>query len=76
MGHFGYTYNREKKEADAQIFFKNEMTLGQVKSLLSNNKITLIFQGVEEKPLTNGYLYPDLLKVLYDENGITIYGIK
>lgn len=76
MGHFGYTFNREKKEQSADDFFKNKMSTTEVKNLLSVNKITLVFQGVEEKPLAKGYLYPELLRVVYDKDGVTIYEVK
>lgn len=76
IGHFGYTYNEEEKEKKVQKFFKNEMTTEESKNFLSGNKITLIFQGPEEKPLYKDYLYPTLLKPVYDKEEATIYSIK
>lgn len=72
-GHFGYTYNVERKQSEIEKFFKNAMTPQEAKELLVNNGIDLIFQGPEEKPLSNTYLYPEILKVIYDKEGITMY---
>jgi hypothetical protein len=77
MGHFGYTFNREKKEKEADEFYKNNMMPDKAKQFLLNSKITLVFQGVEERPLyPNGYLYPDILKAIYEKDGIIIYEVK
>ena len=76
IGHSGYTYNRESKEKEVREFFANELTLQEAKTMLMNNKIDLIFQGPDEKPIYNDYLYPDILKSIYDRDVVTIYVLK
>ena len=76
IGHFGYTYNMEEKEKLVLKFFENKMTDEQAKTLIKNNKITLIFQGPEEKPIYKDYLYPKLLKPVYDREEVTLYVLK
>ena len=76
IGHFGYTYNMQEKEKLVLKFFENKMTDEQAKTLIKNNKITLIFQGPEEKPIYKDYLYPKLLKPVYDREEVTLYVLK
>lgn len=73
IGHFGYTFNEKEKEEKVDAFFKNKMTDEEAKQFLVSNKITLVFQGPEEKPLYTKYLYPTLLKPVYDKEEATIY---
>ncbi|MBI3955507.1 hypothetical protein HY338_03615, partial [Candidatus Gottesmanbacteria bacterium] len=76
IGHDGYTYNMEDKRKLAEKFFTGKMQTEEVKKLIKNNKITLIFQGPEEKPIYNSYLYPSLLQPIYDQNDVTLYVLK
>jgi len=76
IGHFGYTYNEEEKEKNVQRFFKGEMSIDEAKTFLMSNKIALIFQGPEEKPIYNRYLYPKILKQVYDKEEVTIYTLN
>ncbi|OGF99375.1 hypothetical protein A2Y99_03145 [Candidatus Gottesmanbacteria bacterium RBG_13_37_7] len=73
IGHTGYTYNANQKQELVKRFFENKMTETEVKDLIMNNNITLIFQGPEEKPIYSNYLYPQLLKPVYDREEATIY---
>ena len=73
IGHSGYTYNLEKKEVEVTKFFGNKMAPKEAKEFILNNKIALVFQGSEEKPLSNNYLYPTLLEPVYDREGVTLY---
>lgn len=72
-GHFGYTYNVSHKEELINGFLSDKMTVDEAKKLLKDFDINVVFQGYEEKPLFNNYLYPTLLKPVYDREGITIY---
>jgi hypothetical protein len=76
VGHFGYTYNIGNKEKEIAKFFGNKMADNQAKEFLMSNKIELVFQGPDEKPLYNNYLYPALLKPVYDLGGYTLYILK
>lgn len=73
IGHFGYTYNEKEKESETQRFFKGEMSEKDAGNFLLSNKIALVFQGPEEKPLYKDHLYPALLKPVYDKEEVTIY---
>jgi hypothetical protein len=75
-GHFGYTYNYEKKDADITKFFSSKMTDQEAKALIMSNKIDLVFQGPEEKAFYANYLYPNILKTVYDWGNVTIYSLK
>lgn len=72
-GHFGYTYNVEAKEKQVAKFFQGKMSADEAKKFLLDNKIDLVFQGPEEKPIYSGYLYPQILKPVYDRDEATIY---
>lgn len=63
----------EDKRKLAEKFFTGKMAAEDVKKLMKNNKITLVFQGPEEKPIYNSYLYPRLLQPIYDQNDVTLY---
>ncbi len=76
IGHFGYTYNEKNKEENVRIFFEGKMTIEEAKNFLLSNKIALVFQGPEEKPLYKNYLYPTLLKPVYDREEVTLYTLK
>jgi len=76
IGHSGYTNNLARKEPEVTAFFKSEMSPQDAKSFLMSNKITLIFQGPEEKILYQKPLYPDILKPVYDREEATIYELK
>ncbi len=73
IGHFGYTYNEKEKEEKTQKFFKGKMTDEEAKEFLMSNKIALIWQGPEEKPIYKDYLYPKILKPVYDKEEVIIY---
>ncbi len=73
IGHDGYTYNMEDKRKLTEKFFAGKMSTEEVKKLIKNNKITLIFQGPEEKPIYNNYLYPSVLTPIFDQNDTTLY---
>jgi hypothetical protein len=73
IGHFGYTYRIEEKETQVRKFYENKMTDQEAKEFLVNNKIVLIFQGPEEKPIYKDYLYPKILKPVYDREEVTLY---
>lgn len=76
VGHTGYTYNNLEKEKLARKFFENKMTDSEAKEFLLTNTITLIFQGPEEKPIYPNYLYPTILKPVYDKEEVTIYTLQ
>jgi hypothetical protein len=76
IGHTGYTYQVNGKEKLADQFFKGKMPTEDVKKLLTDNNITLIYQGPDEKGMFRSYLYPDLLKPVYDKPEATIYTLK
>lgn len=76
IGHFGYTYDNDRKSQDVMNFFSNKMTEKEAKEFLVKNKINLVFQSPEEKPLYNNYLYPGILKTIYDWGDVTIYLLK
>lgn len=76
IGHTGYTNNLAKKDPEVNNFFYMKMKPEEAKSFLTDNKITLVFQGPEEKILYPKYLYPDILKPVYDKEEATIYEIK
>lgn len=73
IGHSGYTYNVEEKQKLTARFFESKMTPEEAKSFLKQNKIALIFQGPEEKPLYNNLLYPKILKPVYKKEEVTLY---
>ncbi len=73
IGHSGYTYNIDEKQAIVRRFFENKLSDKEAKELITNNKIVLIFQGPEEKPIYQNYLYPNLLKPIYDTEEVTLY---
>lgn len=73
LGHFGYTYNAGKKQELSGKFFGDKMTAEEAKEFIQSNKIDLIFQGPEEKPIYNHYLYPNIIKPVYDKEEATIY---
>lgn len=73
VGHFGYTYKLTEKQVQSEKFFGNKMTVQEAKDLLLNNKIELVFQGNDEKSYYNNYLYPTLLKPVFDQDGVTVY---
>ncbi|OGG03291.1 hypothetical protein A2W14_02795 [Candidatus Gottesmanbacteria bacterium RBG_16_37_8] len=76
IGHSGYTNNLSQKEPLVFKFYENKMTDNEAKSFLMDNKITLVFQGPEEKPIYPQYLYPNILKPVYDKEEATIYVLK
>ncbi|MBM3283768.1 hypothetical protein FJY90_06015 [Candidatus Gottesmanbacteria bacterium] len=76
IGHSGYTYNIVQKQAQVQRFFENKMEEQEAKDFVLNNKITLIFQGPEEKPIYKDYLYPKILTPVYDREEATIYTLR
>ena len=76
IGHTGYTYNLAGKEPEVQKFFSSKMSPEEAKSFIMNNKITLVFQGPEEKILYPDYLYPGILIPVYDRPDTAIYELK
>lgn len=76
IGHSGYTDNLSAKDSETTKFFKAEMTPEKAKSFIMNNKITLVFQGPEEKILNKNLLYPEVLKPVYDKDEATIYELR
>ena len=52
------------------------MSNEEAKEFIMNNKIDLIFQGPEEKPIYSSYLYPSILKPVYETEEVTLYTIK
>jgi hypothetical protein len=76
IGHTGYTYNVNAKEELVDQFFKGKMPTEDVKKLLTDNNITLIYQGPDEKGMFRSYLYPELLKPVYDKPEATLYTLK
>ncbi|MBI4990984.1 hypothetical protein HZB96_02710 [Candidatus Gottesmanbacteria bacterium] len=76
IGHFGYTYNVEEKQKKVMKFFEGKMTDEEAKEFLMSNKIALIWQGPEEKPIYKDYLYPEILKPIYDREEVTIYTVE
>lgn len=76
IGHFGYTFDNDRKSKEVVQFFSNKMTEKEAKEFLLKNKIDLVYQSPEEKPLYNNYLYPKILKVVYDWGDVTIYTLK
>ncbi len=76
IGHFGYTYNIDEKDKNVRKFFEDKMAIDEAKEFIVNNKITLIWQGPEEKPIYKDYLYPEILKPVYDKEEVTIYNLK
>lgn len=76
IGHFGYTYNVDGKQPDVYKFFQGKMKEEEVKEYVLNNKIDLVVQGPEEKPIYNSYLYPQVLKTVYDREEMTLYVLK
>lgn len=73
IGHSGYTYNIDAKQPLVRKFFENSMSANEAQAFLTANKIALVFQGPEEKPIFPGKLYPELLKTVYDREEVTIY---
>ena len=76
IGHSGYTNNIEEKEQLVKIFFENKMSSQEAKSFILSNNIALIYQGPEEKPIYNDYLYPKILTPVYDREEVTLYTLK
>src|SRR3989338_3602301 len=76
IGHNGYTYNVDRKEPEVAKLFTMKMAEREAKSFLMDNKITLVFQGPEEKRFYPDYLYPNILKPVYDREEATIYEMK
>jgi hypothetical protein len=76
MGHSGYTADVNNKEILVNQFFKGKMTATQANKFLTDNKITLVFQGPDEKPLTENLLYPEILKPVYNQPAVTLYVLK
>lgn len=76
IGHFGYTNRINDKEGTVKKFFENTMTDIDAKALLTDNNITLVWQGPEEKPIYGTYLYPNILKPVYDRWEVTLYVLK
>ncbi|KKR32647.1 MAG: hypothetical protein UT63_C0036G0006 [Candidatus Gottesmanbacteria bacterium GW2011_GWC2_39_8] len=78
LGHHTYTYNLEQKQAALNIFYGGKMTDAEAKQFLDNYKITLIWQGWDEKSLKPDALplYPNLLKVAYQNPDVTLYILK
>lgn len=73
IGHSGYTFDIDKKQALANTFFTGKMPTADAKKLLQDYKIALIFQGPEEKPIYPSLLYPQLLKPIYNKEEVTLY---
>src|SRR3989338_409209 len=76
IGHTSYTANVSLKEKAVMKFFENKMTWEEAAKFLKDNKIKLVFQGPEEKPLYNGLLYPNHLKPVFMEDVASIYEVK
>ncbi|OGG05899.1 hypothetical protein A3D05_03175 [Candidatus Gottesmanbacteria bacterium RIFCSPHIGHO2_02_FULL_40_24] len=76
IGHSGYTDKLSEKESLVFKFFEHKMAPEEAKSFILDNRITLVFQGPEEKPIYSGYLYPDVLKPVYDRQEATLYVLK
>src|SRR3989338_4826470 len=76
IGHSGYTYEIDQKQEKVIRFFENKMDQTEAKEFITANKITLIYQGPEEKPIYNGLLYPEVLKPIYDKEEATLYILK
>ncbi|KKS97779.1 MAG: hypothetical protein UV73_C0005G0056 [Candidatus Gottesmanbacteria bacterium GW2011_GWA2_43_14] len=76
IGHTSYTANISMKEKAVMRFFENKMTQGEAEKFLRDNKIRLVFQGPEEKPLFKGLLYPEILKPVYREDVANVYEVK
>lgn len=76
IGHSGYTYRIDSKQPDVFRFFRNEMTETEAKDYIIKNKIKLVWQGPEEKPLYPNKLYPGVLKIIYDREEVTLYVLK
>lgn len=77
VGHFGYTYDIDRKQPDVFRFFKGEMSQNEAAEYMKRNGIKAVFQGPEEKPLyTAGKLYPTVLSPIYDREEATIYVLR
>ena len=76
IGHFGYTYDLEKKEEITDNFFSQKLNPEEAKEFLRKNNIRLIFQGPEEKRMTTEPLYPALLRKVFNNDIVTIYQAK
>lgn len=76
IGHFGYTYQLERKQESTDNFLSQKLTDREAKEFLKQNNIRLIFQGPEEKIMSPKPLYPDLLKPVFINDIVTVYQAK
>ena len=76
IGHTSYTANLNIKEKAVMKFFENKMTTDEAARFLKDNKIKLVFQGPEEKPLYHSLLYPEQLKPVFTEDVASIYEVQ
>jgi len=59
------------------VFYTGEMSMQDIRKLFTDNKITYVFYGPEEKTaLKTKTFYPDLLEPIYINPEVTIYKVK
>ncbi|HCM82676.1 MAG: hypothetical protein UV63_C0035G0007 [Microgenomates group bacterium GW2011_GWC1_43_11] len=70
------TFAKEKKLLDTERFYKGEMNQGQAYAWLSQNRITYVFFGPQEREWGEDIaaLYP-FLREVYKNNDVTVYFI-
>jgi hypothetical protein len=76
VGHFGYTFEYERKNQLIEQFLKGKLSDEQVRHLMQTEKVDLIFQGPEEKSLSPSLLYPNILTPVYTTDEATMYILK
>jgi hypothetical protein len=71
----GYDWNQQL--ALSYRFFRGDMPWEDLHRLLTDNKISYVFYGPEEKRNTvTPTFYPDVLEIMYQNPEVTIYKVR
>lgn len=66
-----------KQRGLSYIFYTGEMSRDDLKQLITENKISYVFHGPEEKSaLKTSVFYPDILEVMYQNREVTVYKVR
>ena len=73
FGHINLTYNFKQKQNNVWRFYTGRMTAHQAAQFLTENKITYVYYGDDEKRLGKQEINYDFLTPVFSTPGITIY---
>ncbi|OGG12652.1 hypothetical protein A3D77_04000 [Candidatus Gottesmanbacteria bacterium RIFCSPHIGHO2_02_FULL_39_11] len=75
FGHINLTVHFKEKQNNVWRFYTRRMNEEEVKRFISDNRISYVWFGTDEKALENeNFSYP-FLKIIYQEGQITIYKV-